>query len=700
MPNFVRSANPIWFFVDLFGQPLNDEYWISFLTNTMPYTAQPVFQDNQGMTPWSDPLQFYPNGTLPDNLYFEDDLVYRLEVRHGPLQSDPLIYAINNFIPDNGGGTSNSSSSQENQITNPQFINVDFTIQPSVDAVNKSLSIKTAGTYQIGPDWFLTLTGSGTATVSQIIYSGDQNTTSDPTPPYSLKINTNGWTTAVLYQRFNDVGAIWSNTFISMSILARSDNDVASPVTLNYAPSSPGTLVPITSAPLSTGAFQIVQGVIALPTSTNTTLNNLAYVDMQIVIAPTGVIELSDVQVMGQNSLLPTNFVVAPDETPARQLDHEFHYYANSLITQPKDSLLTGWNFPLNPFQFKTTSVTTISAACSYIADQTILYQTVTSSVASGKASFANNSALQIQAVGASNIFALIQYIDPSTIQPYWGSILSSLVKAKLISAVSPTIVKFKMRLIYRTSLPSTLSASEPIASFDTNGDPVFSAGWTALKPLNDPAYVLGSSLDRYSFDSFQMPANSSATMTLGIVVYTTSSMSTVTPDACIFEEISLVPNQFAIESNPKTWDQTLRECQFYFESSYEKGVIPGTVSSLSQYQVDQTIVFDSGDYNLYAEVFDIQYKNVKRGIPSSITLYSPSSGTSGDIDVGIYKQAVLTEEQAVVSVNWSPITIGTKSVQYAPTGIGLLVAAPAAITDGASGYARFQYLIDSRLGV
>src|SRR6476660_3556837 len=101
----IRAANPIWFFVDLVGQPLNDQYYISFLTNTFPYLPQPVFQD-VNLTPgqeWANPLEFFPNGTLPDNMYWDPNKVWRLEIRRGPTQSDPLIYEINNFSPGDGG---------------------------------------------------------------------------------------------------------------------------------------------------------------------------------------------------------------------------------------------------------------------------------------------------------------------------------------------------------------------------------------------------------------------------------------------------------------------------------------------------------------------------------------------------------------------------------------------------------------------
>lgn len=704
MTNFVRAANPIWFFVDLTGLPLNDEYWIFFLENTVPYDPQLVYQDNQGMTPWSDPVQFLSNGTLPDNIYYNDGEIYRLEVRHGPLQSDPLIYEVNDFVPDNGGSSTSSSGSQENQISNSQFAFVDFTIQPSINATDKTLSITTAGTYQIGADWSLVLTGAGSATVTQVIYTGDENTVADPVPPYALKIETTGWTTAILYQRFNGVAAIWANTFVSMSILARSDNDIASPITLNYAPSSPGTLVPIVSGiPLSTGSFQIVQGSIALPVSTNTARNDVSYVDMQIVLPGTASIELSNVQVMGHDTILPAQFSPEPDETIERQLDHEFHYYANSLIIQPKDSILTGWNFPLNPWQIRTSALTTIASQCSYITDQTILYQSTASSVAVGKASFANNSALTITSILGTNIFALIQYIDPNTVIPYWGSILSSLVKAKLVSGVSPTSIKFKMRLIYRATLPSTLGTTEPIASIDSNGNPVFSAGWTALSPINDPAYVLGTSLSDYSFNGFQMPASSAAAMTLGIVLYTTSNMSTSTPDSCIFEEISLVPNAFAIESNPLSWDETFRRCQFYYESSYNSGKWPGDVAAEGQYQVWQYLLYTGSGFMLYASPFDLQFKNIKRASNPTITLYNPETGASDNAIAQIYSNGALdaSNTNEPVSTNWNRIIAGTHSAQYVPLTSGSLLNSSAlASSDPTMGILRFQTIIDSRLGV
>ena len=103
---FVRAANPIWWLPDLTGVSLNDEYYAFFLTNTLPYIPQAVYQDPAGAVPFSNPIEFSPAGTLPDNLYFDPTLVYRIEVRHGNTQADALIWEINNFVPGAGGGGS------------------------------------------------------------------------------------------------------------------------------------------------------------------------------------------------------------------------------------------------------------------------------------------------------------------------------------------------------------------------------------------------------------------------------------------------------------------------------------------------------------------------------------------------------------------------------------------------------------------
>src|ERR1700679_3565325 len=109
MTNFVRAANPIWWLPDLTGFPLNDQYYAFFQENDLPYAPQAVYQDPNGISPWPYPLHFQPSGTLPNNLYFDETLVYRIVIRQGPDDTSPLIWLIENFVPGEGSTASTTS---------------------------------------------------------------------------------------------------------------------------------------------------------------------------------------------------------------------------------------------------------------------------------------------------------------------------------------------------------------------------------------------------------------------------------------------------------------------------------------------------------------------------------------------------------------------------------------------------------------
>ena len=96
---FTRGNNPIWFFNNLVGQPFDDTYYAFFLTNTLPYIPQAVYQDPNGVSAWNDPIEFSASAGLPNNLYFSPNLVYRIEFRNGPNQTDPLIWLVENYVP-------------------------------------------------------------------------------------------------------------------------------------------------------------------------------------------------------------------------------------------------------------------------------------------------------------------------------------------------------------------------------------------------------------------------------------------------------------------------------------------------------------------------------------------------------------------------------------------------------------------------
>ncbi len=87
--SFSRGANPIWFFNNLTGEPVDDTYYAFFEQNTVPYLPQTVYQDPNGIVPWSYPIEFSPNAGLPDNIFGDPSQVYRIVVRQGPDDTYP-----------------------------------------------------------------------------------------------------------------------------------------------------------------------------------------------------------------------------------------------------------------------------------------------------------------------------------------------------------------------------------------------------------------------------------------------------------------------------------------------------------------------------------------------------------------------------------------------------------------------------------
>lgn len=499
---------------------------------------------------------------------------------------------------DTGGISPSERTSNENELSNPQFVEVNFP-DPGITILNVTGSNTVT---PIAPGWDIVSTGTGTLTLERLQPTSAGVVTN---PAYALRIeaSTGLGSTFQLRQRLEHTPSIFRNGFASGSFAAAVISGGGSFVSMNYIPST-GTLTEIiasTSIPTD-GAYHIIAGNAAIPDQTNSPAAT-GYVDISLTL-PTGRnLSITSVQIVGASFSIDIPY----DEQPAgRQIDHLFHYYRNSIVIQPKNTILSGWNFGLNPFQFTfsgTPSITTTNAQ--YVTDQTI-FKAENANTLSVSQNTTTYGSIEIQATMSSTQaqFAVIQYIDPVTMFGYWGTRVSSLVRA-FIGASGAQTALMKMRLIYRTTLPSTIGAADPIVSYDTNGDPVFAAGWTALKPTNDPAYAVSTPNPLtpafgfpFSFNGFQLPLSTTATQTLGIVFYITGVLDSAIAQQFFINEISLVPNEFAIDASPMTFDESLRRCQNYFLKTFNQGVLPasnaGTAGSLS-YRLPYSGVAASG---------------------------------------------------------------------------------------------------------
>lgn len=694
--SFVRAPNPIWYMVDHIGQPLNDEYWAFFLANTFPYMLQNVYRDPQGMTVWTgNRIEFSPAGTLPDNLYFDPDLVYRIEIRHGDTQADELIWEINNFVP-TGGGSINSQFSilaMSNQITNPQFEFLKFLLP---------ITITSAGTYDFAPGWELVITGAGgSTTLTQQVLSGNQNQINNP--PFALRIDNNGWTEVFLRQRFDHNGSIWANGAISMSLTGRSQT-AAQEVSLIYAPSAPGVSQVVATGILGTGSYEILQGAIDLPASVNTGLSTVAFTDMIIQLPPTGIVDISNIQVLGQGNSLPTDFNPLTDipryqqQSSERETDHTFNVYKDGLMRKPIPSYLVGWDFPLNPSQRGTIFSSAAGANTSFYAwDQTIVFQSVSGAAQTSRVT---NGYFSISAAAASQ-FAIIQYLPAIQARELLADVISVFIDAFSASGAGAGSIPITVSLWVTTdvSLPSTAANQSLIGTLNANGKPAtFHGTWTEVAPIDgqEAAYTLVSSQE--FFDGWWNNEGNAlvATATYFAIVIGTGTVPLA--DSIIFRSVGLQKGSIGTRPAPQSYDQVLRQCQFYYEQSYLPGIAVGTVTQNGMHLSVQNILEAGGNASAKAGILELEYVTVKNTTPT-ITFYSPANGASNSVHTSIWDGgSVVSSSNASFSANWQPLNLSIFRATYIPDSFTSLTGPTAAVLAPQHGI-YYHYVADSRLG-
>ncbi len=709
--SYTRQPCPIWLFTDLTGNILDDNYWAHFLSNTFPYIPQGVYTDAQG-TARANPVQFSPGGTLPADLYFETDTVYRIEIRRGQTQADPLIYEINNFDAGSGDTPVPAVSLPiDNQITNPQFTEINF-LSP--------LTITNIGVneYDIAPGWVLELDSSLSSilTVTREALAGNASIAPNPpvpgNPSYVLKITVVSGVFGYirLRQRLQGTPAIWANQAVSASFTARMSSN-SGEFALEYIPSAGGGSVTILDGVIST-AYDVFAGGQLLGVSTNPGSGESAYVDIRLTLPTSGEYRVTNLQIIGSPEAVAYPYA---QTTPARQKDQMFHYYADSILLQPKTNLLTGWTFALNPWQYRS-PVSSNVANNVYTADQTIIIQQafVTSAtannVAVGRGTFANNYAFQITAVTAANKVCALQYIDPSTIRPYWGEALSLRIRASVTkTGANVTPITFKVRLMYKNGLPGVLAQTVPVSSWDNTDNAIPSVGgdtWVYINSVNDPTYTLSATATEFDFNGFQLPASLGDNMTLGVMFIMMNNMDIAgTADVINIERVSLVRNDFAIDANPETYDESLRKCQFYFEHSYDvsqtaTGV--GVVTNVGVRFNKNDYIENGGATSMKRRPFGSDFMQVKNKVPT-MRFYAPDATTVDRVSIVLRDangNVVLNRTNPAVSTGYTAFSASKTNFYYLPTVSAEVFAYGGINLQQYYVQTEFHYEADARLGL
>lgn len=594
-------------------------------------------------------------------------------------------------------------TSSNNLIANPQFVE---------DLINNvdPWTVTVSGTdtvTQLAPGWDLITNGSGTVTVSRVSNTNILFTTN---PPYYMSIQSSGISRLILRQQFTNAPRLLLGQYVSGYFVVASADGSISPFTMNYIPSNTGaTQFQIcTGNTTDDGNTVAISGTVYIDPNSPNIVNPdgaTGFVDIQIVCPINTTFYISSIQVVSvENSASSSEFIPI---TPAEQHDGLFHYYQNSIILEPKETLLTGWDFGNNPFQFTDGVNGFVAAGNGYVADQTILQTEQPNSLAIQRSSAFMEVAPYLATTQGR--FALIQYVDTKTAAAFWETTLSSVVDAVLVTGAS-TKLNIKAQLLYRSTVPPNTT---PVVSWTSSGITV-GGGWAQVLPLNDPSQTIpngtiDSPMQALSFNQFELGGQPSSTAMFAMVIYSTNAMAA--GDALYIKSISLVPNDFGIQSIAKTYDQTLRECQFYYEKSMDPNVLPSITaapwfSPLTAYQSSLLIGSPSKVPSIIASPFSIQFKNIKRSLAPVVAIYNYNSGGVNAVQARVLSTSnpasSLGDDSGSVPIsNWTVAFNSSKGICYTPVAQSAILGGLGDvnyIATAASIY--YHYTCDARLGI
>ena len=674
MIDFVLSFNPIWSLVDLNGVQFDDTFYMWVLENEIPYIPAPVYHTQTG-TPWDNPIQFLSNGTLPVEIYWDPTIVYRLEIRQAvglnpPSQSDPLIYLVPNYVPDGTGGNEPSTVDDtltENQITNGQFSIVNFAQPYVLTSVNNPPSIA------IGPGWFLDLVGTGSVTITQVPLS---DTLPNPTnAPYAIRITlTGGWTSPpVLRQTFEQNGMLWAGKYVASSVTALISGNSQN-MSAQLQASNGQTLATLQNITL-TNTFTEYNGFALLPATMNPNIPPNASISYRLLLPTVCDVFLTSFQLVASNTA--ANFEYEQD-TINRQIDHTFNYYQPLLAYKPINSYLFGWDFPLNPAQFGVNQGPFNDGVntAEYVWDQTIVFQTANNGYTVQRST---SGSLLITAQQTGQV-AVIQYLGQTEAR----KILSD--RASVHMNMHGTIAG---GMNGNVTLWASTNANAPVLpdiffdGLDAAGVPTtIDAGWVQVPnvyqntfftvPLVSPTNAESNDINLNGWDQAGATPVNTATY-FAIVIGFTEWHNT---DFVVINSVGLCAGDIATRPAPKTLDQTLSDCERYYEMSYQLGNVAGDTTTTNQLTAPMfsSFLITSG-MNIYGffieQSFGFVYRNQKRipltqGYPN-VTLYSPFDGTSGAVYANYIGQADHAANDLITQ--WGTPVIGDKAAYFPATG-------------------------------
>lgn len=616
------------------------------------------------------------------------------------------------YIPD-ATSINTISSAFGNQLSNPQFAEVLFDTT-TVSSYTYNFSAASGEEVTIAPGWDIVVTsaGAGTVTVTQVTPLG---TTNDPTNPGTiLRISSTGLTELLLRQRIYGSPNLWGNGYISASFVAKNNSGTATTLTLDYDQSN-GLAVDqriITATLPANGTFAAYPGTKLIRTSTSNQDFPDAYIDIYFTIPLSIEIEITSVMLAFTGSV-GVDTIVYDQDSQDRQIDHLFHYYKPQLDFKPIPSLLTGWDFSLNPAQFASTTVTVTAGTPKYVWDQLIM-NSIGGNVQI--TADATTQGLRVLYNSANSAFYCLQYLTGYQAKKILGTTLSVNIQAwhnPNLDTVTTRAYLFRgSSAAVIPTIPNTIGSIATSGIFTKNATAGQGADWTeiargnlgtataTLKEVNLTSGLeeINDGVD-YGFNGWEITDHAEIANTDKFCIITTFA-ATKASSVVIIPSISCVPGDIPTRPAPQTVDQVFRECQYYWQSSFLPGAtVPPRAETTGIKSAPMTSYWNGAIASeIFPQTFSHDYPVTMRIAPT-VSLYSGTTTTASRVQgFAVFGTAVTAEK--VLGTFWSVVVTNTNGFEV----VGAISGGPlfgSSLSAGASpGYIQYHHISEGRLGI
>lgn len=656
-------------------------------------------------------LYFFPYTGTPDNPGDEIDLYYIVcknadGVEQWTREGWPNIHSGNDPTQD--------PFPVQNQIANSQFtrmlINEGLTTTYTVSGA-------TDQAFEFAPDWQFLISGTGTVEVSRTAVTGSARVKTNP--PYYVTVTVGAGVSACkLVQRMNFNSGLWSSTtgqsvYLAGNVVAQSVG-TASSLVMSYIESTGGSALEIFNANVSTADFETYQGTSnAVPESSNTNSGTAGFVDIYLSFPTASTTRVTSVQVVPTLSSGGGNELQYDPNSSNREQALMGDYYIPRLEAKPIKSLLSGWDWTVNPAQEALTG--NISSTAAYTWDQTIGCKN-----GSGNIAFARNGVtggLQLTTSDTSSACYLLQYLDGKEAKKIIGTRMALNLWAYKTAGAGAVTAKIHLYRAPSTAanvptLPTTIGTVDASGDFTLSAGAV-SSGWTEIgrSGLGTAQATLNLIADNtaiytgqdHKFSGWEITSLSEISNTSFFAIVITLSYES-TGTVVVLNSANLVPGDIPTRPIPMSITESLTECQLYYEKSYDLNVYPGEVSGRGalmramltnpDHTSTATTVF-----NLKGREFSFQYKATKRTATPAIRFYSSGGSAAGNVLGAIINGGSPANSAAIAVSSWGVSQIGQSGANFECDTAGDLLATGSTTGNNCYGYIDFQYVVDARLG-